>query len=566
MIVSGGSGGTFLRQLEGQPPGLYSASTDGKAAPIVAGADRQGPLRERFKVALVPGSGPHWTGEVHTLLRRRLRVFALLVACGFALNTLNVILGFVLSTTPPSYYGALLVVECATLVVIAGLVGILWSKRPLSMRTLRVIELTLIGSVMAVNLWGIYQVVRFGLPQVLDVGDMGDLLVFGLAEAVSLWCATTLIGYGMFIPNTWQRSIAVVAVMGLAPIMCALIVGFCTHAAPLRALLYFVTTLGAWMVVSGALAVFGAYRIEVLRREVFEARKLGQYQLKERLGAGGMGEVYLAEHVLLKRPCAIKLIRPERAGDPTNLLRFEREVQVTATLTHPNTVEILDYGHAEDGTFYYVMEYLPGLNLEQLVTRHGPLPPERVIYLLRQVCAALQEAHAAGLTHRDIKPGNVLVCERGGRHDVAKLVDFGLVLGHGLEHGHKLTQEGAIAGTPAYMSPEQASGKSDLDGCSDLYSLGAVTYFLLTGQPPFVRSTAMQTLAAHIYEVPAAFDRQANVPADLEAVVLQCLEKDPTRRFPGAEGLELALASCRCAGDWTREQAAVWWQERMNTL
>jgi serine/threonine-protein kinase len=245
-------------------------------------------------------------------------------------------------------------------------------------------------------------------------------------------------------------------------------------------------------------------------------------------------------------------------------VRFEREVQAMATLTHPNTVEVLDYGHAEDGTFYYVMEYLPGLSLEQLVSRHGPLPPERAVHLLRQVCGALQEAHAIGLIHRDVKPGNILVCERGGRRDVAKLLDFGLVQVHGLEQGEsKLTQEGTIAGTPAYMSPEQAAGKADLDGRSDIYSLGAVAYFLLTGHPPFVRATALQTLAAHIYESAAELDRHAGVAADLQAVVLRCLEKDPARRFPDAESLDQALAQCGCAGRWTRERADAWWLKQI---
>src|SRR5205085_1441654 len=160
----------------------------------------------------------------------------------------------------------------------------------------------------------------------------------------------------------------------------------------------------------------------------------------------------------------------ERAGDPNILRRFEREVQATATLTHPNTVQIFDYGHTEDGTFYYAMEYLPGLSLEELVRRHGPLPPERAVHLLRQVCGALREAHGIGLVHRDVKPGNVLVCERGGLHDVAKLLDFGLVRVSGLgPAGQSLTQEGMIAGTPAYMSPEQAAGQAEPDARSDLY-------------------------------------------------------------------------------------------------
>src|SRR5262249_30984221 len=230
---------------------------------------------------------------------------------------------------------------------------------------------------------------------------------------------------------------------------------------------------------------------------------------------------------------------------------FEREVQATATLTHPNTVEVFDYGRADDGTFYYVMEYLPGPSLEEEVRQRGPLPPGRAVHLLRQLCGALQEAHAAGLIHRDIKPGNVLVCERGGRCDVAKLLDFGLVRAPGPGHdGQQLTLEGALAGTPAYMSPEQAASKGDLDARSDLYSLGAVAYFLLTGQPPFVRETAVQTLAAHISEAVSPDRLRPDVPADVQALVLRCLEKDPARRFPDAASLEQALAACACAGEW----------------
>jgi serine/threonine-protein kinase len=313
-----------------------------------------------------------------------------------------------------------------------------------------------------------------------------------------------------------------------------------------------------------ALAIFGSHHITVLRQQAFQFRKLGQYQLKQRLGAGGMGEVYLAEHALLQRPCAIKLIRPERAGDPKHLRRFEREVQITATLTHPNTVQVFDYGHAADGTFYYVMEYLPGPNLEQLVKQHGPLPPERAVHFLRQVCGALQEAHATGLIHRDIKPSNIIVCERGGVFDVVKLLDFGLVhapdLGDLGKPKGELTKEGSILGTPAFMSTEQAAGK-ELDARSDIYSLGAVAYFLLSGKPPFVHETPMQTLAAHICERPAPLSGlRKDVPADLQNVIMTCLEKSPPQRFPDADSLEKALAGCQCAGQWTRECATQWWQ------
>jgi serine/threonine-protein kinase len=299
-------------------------------------------------------------------------------------------------------------------------------------------------------------------------------------------------------------------------------------------------------------------RIEVLRRQAGEARKLGQYVLKEKLGEGGMGEVYLAQHVLLRRPCALKLIRPERAIDSKNLRRFEREVQATAMLTHPNTVQVYDYGHAEDGTFYYVMEYLPGLTLEALVKQAGPLPPERAIRFLRQVCGALEEAHGRGLIHRDIKPGNVMICERGGTPDVAKLLDFGLVLPPTEDvKGDKLTQDGAVTGTPAYLSPEQAGGQEAAEARSDIYSVGTLAYFLLTGRPPFAGRTGLKLIAAHLYEVPEPLSRlRPDVPADLEAVILRCLAKDPNARFPDAGSLNAALSSCAAAEHRTARDAA----------
>jgi serine/threonine-protein kinase len=277
-----------------------------------------------------------------------------------------------------------------------------------------------------------------------------------------------------------------------------------------------------------------------------------------------MGEVHLAEHVLLRRPCAIKLIRPDRAGDPLHLRRFEREVKATATLSHPNTVQVYDYGHTDDGTFYYVMEYLPGLTLEQLVEQHGPLLANRAVHFLRQVSAALSEAHAIGLIHRDIKPGNVMVCERGGRHDTVKLLDFGLVipLGGG-PVDDKVTREGAIAGSPAYMSPEQASGQDEVDARSDIYSVGALAYFLMTGQPPFAGRSGVKMLAAHLYEPPAPLRKhRPEIPADLEAVVLKCLAKVPADRYAEVRALDVALAACDPGRPWTEQNASQWWRSR----
>jgi serine/threonine-protein kinase len=317
------------------------------------------------------------------------------------------------------------------------------------------------------------------------------------------------------------------------------------------------------MATAAAIAVFGSHKIRELHKKAHEARRIGQYRLKKVLGAGGMGTAYLAEHVLLRRPCAIKVIRPDRTDDPRTLKRFEREVQATATLTHWNTIEVYDYGHTDDGTFYYVMEYLPGMNLEDMVERHGPLPPARVVHLLRQVCQSLHEAHSIGLIHRDIKPSNIIACKRGKVHDVAKLVDFGLVKSFGnSSDAAQLTGEGVCLGSPAFMSPEQALGRSQLDARSDIYSVGVVAYFLLTGQSSFERKTPLGMLHAHVYEpfVPSRTFKQ-RVPADLQRVILRCLEKDAARRYQDARALENTLAVCGAAGDWTPERAEQWWRQ-----
>jgi eukaryotic-like serine/threonine-protein kinase len=382
-------------------------------------------------------------------------------------------------------------------------------------------------------------------------------------EFTSLRWFALLVGYGALIPNTWRRCAAVVTVLALSPLLVFAVLSLWLRPLETEVVVTILSNLALWLGVAAAVVVFTSYRIEMLRQEAADAHKLGQYVLKERLGAGGMGEVYLAEHTLLCRPCAVKLIRPDRAEDPNELLRFEREVRLTATLTHPNTIQVFDYGHTEDKIFYYVMEYLEGLTLEEIVQRHGPLPPQRAIYFLRQVCAALQEAHDIGLIHRDVKPGNVRVCERGGEHDVIKLLDFGLVLPliDALEGEKKLTKEGAIAGTPDYMSPEQAAGQQTVDGRSDIYSVGALAYYLLTGAPPFAYPSPVRILAAHLYETaPPLTERRPDVPADLEAVVLRCLAKDPNDRFPDARSLEQALAACRTSSEWSAQEAASWWR------
>jgi serine/threonine-protein kinase len=433
---------------------------------------------------------------------------------------------------------------------------VLWQSPGMSLRSLRLWELTHFGIIAAYC-----GLSRFESLAYIDVERVGRFWLPFWALASLQGFIPLILAYGVLIPNTRRRSLFVVAALTAVP-FAALAAAAVANPALRDDFTPLVIQSAATLIFPAAIAVFAAARAAALQRRAFEAERraeqVGQYILKRKLGEGGMGEVWLAEHLLLKQPCALKLIRPERAGDTAILRRFEREVQATARLKHWNTVQIFDYGHAADGTFYYVMEYLPGPTLEQLVKRHGPLPPARAVHLLRQACAALREAHAMGLIHRDIKPANMMVCERGGVHDVLKLLDFGLVKAVGLDSREEaLTQQGAIAGTPAYMSPEQASGNDHLDARADVYSLGAVAYFLLAGQPPFRRDKAIQLIVAQIHEpVRPLTELQPDVPADLQDVVLRCLEKDPARRFPDVTGLHEALAACACAGQWTEERAA----------
>jgi eukaryotic-like serine/threonine-protein kinase len=528
---------------------------------------------DRIRVALVAGPGLQQPSEFYGFLLRRLRIFSLMMAGGLAVliglllwDLVGAIQAGVIEELGGYSFVRFVLINLGIPLAVSALSALLlWWRPPASLGGLRAIELLITGTVAAVILWDMAYAEWYGLLEQTSAQESPrNLRAFrgAYVESTSLRWFCLLVGYSALIPNTWRRCAAVVSALALSPLVMFAVFSFWVRPLETGVAIRVLTGLAFWIGVAAGIVVFASYRIEVLRQQVAKARKLGQYLLKERLGAGGMGEVYLAEHILLRRPCALKLIRPERAGDPEHLRRFEREVRLTATLTHPNTVQVFDYGHAEDGTFYYVMEYLPGLTLEEIVGRHGPLPPQRAIYFLRQVCGALQEAHAIGLIHRDIKPGNVMVCERGGQHDVVKLLDFGLVLPVvGAADGEKLTQEGTIAGTPAYMSPEQAGEQENLDARSDIYSLGALAYFLLTGQPPFVCSSAVRTLAAHLYETPAPLTQnRPDVPGDLEAVVLRCLAKHPADRFPDAESLEEALAACRTAGQWSAQEAATWWR------
>lgn len=515
------------------------------------------------KVELVEESGGGLTTQTQRLLQTRLRAASLVLFVGSGVFLLKTIVtgGLPGLRQPELISGQQLLLGFHVFhVTMLGLATVVLVRRSqyLSLRQLRLAEL-------AIFFWtGLF------FLRVQHFNSLYCATVYGfIPNPAGMWFML-IFTYAIFIPNTWRRAAAVLGMLALAPVAWSMFdMTFFETIARCRDQYDEFPTLVLMMATGFGTGVLGTHMIGTLRREAYEAKQLGQYRLKDLIGSGGMGEVYLAEHQLMKRPCALKVIRPGKADDPKVLARFEREVRATAALSHWNTVEIYDYGRTEDGTFYYVMEYLPGKSLAQLVEEFGPLPAGRVIYLLRQTCEALHEAHATGLIHRDIKPGNIFAAKRGGFYDVAKLLDFGLAkpLPNSTGADIELTQDGSITGSPLFMSPEQALGENEPDARGDIYSLGAVAYYMLTAHAPFEGDTAMKVLVAHAREQPVApSQRRSDIPSDLEQVVLRCLAKRPEDRFQDALSLAQALSECAAAADWSRERAEQWWYESENVL
>jgi serine/threonine protein kinase len=321
------------------------------------------------------------------------------------------------------------------------------------------------------------------------------------------------------------------------------------------------------LLIAAAIAIFVflivvAKQKRAVQEAVLVAKELGQYALEEKLGEGGMGAVYKARHKLMRRPTAIKLLHPDKVSDAA-LARFEREVQLTSQLNHPNTIAIYDYGRTPEGVFYYAMEYLDGINLEDLVTKFGPLPEGRVVDILRQVCGSLGEAHGIGLVHRDIKPANLVLNMRGGIFDFVKVLDFGLVKAMDEKKEMQLTAANTVTGTPLYLSPEAIDRPDTVDSRTDVYAIGAVGYFLLTGTPVFQGTTLVEICMAHLKKAPQSPSERLGRPisAQLEAILLQCLAKDRSERFADMQSIADELLRCACAATWTRANAAAWWQQ-----
>jgi hypothetical protein len=491
--------------------------------------------------------------EVLAQVRGRVRLLALLILVAFAFdlvvyagNWAAILLGYQL---PDSFFetGAFQAINLAAAVASAGLWWVAGSRRVSTSHLYALglaYQIAICFIIAMITFWQ-YYVAHQMLPNLT-------------------WVPVVVILFPLILPGPPRRMLmAAVAAGAMSPLALLLLdlTGKVT------------TDIDAYVqtVVHSAIAVgfayLGARIVYGLGREVTAARELGSYRLVERLGQGGMGEVWRARHRLLARAAAIKLIRPASVQDAgaseEARRRFEREAQVIARLRSPHTIELFDFGVASDGSFYYVMELLNGFDFAALVQQFGPVPAERAIYLLRQVCHSLSEAESCGLVHRDIKPANIFVCRYGEDCDFVKVLDFGITktTRASVDTTLALTQLSVIRGTPAFIAPEQALGRSDLDGRVDIYATGCVAYWLLTGQLVFDAETPTAMLVHHASTppTPPSARTELSVPAALDQLVLSCLAKDPAARPQSARELSRRLAEVESMTPWNEERARDWW-------
>jgi tRNA A-37 threonylcarbamoyl transferase component Bud32 len=508
-------------------------------------------LAERGKRA---PSVPRDSVEGRQLLQTRLSMlarFATLITLGFGLLG-GGIMSIVHMADGPWHWRATALHLSGSLVY-----GSIWAiaagRRQLSAAVLGGLDLLLVfATALSFALMG-WQMPLGARPEMLGV--------FGIGQALA--------ARAVFIPCTSRRT-ALVGAVSTLPIVIFTYLYYSTYAPPdyiasPPAYTYMAAILCASVVVMTAITSRVIYG---LREKVREARELGQYTLVEKIGSGGMGVVYRAKHAMLRRRTAVKLLLPERAAEQ-DLTRFEREAQLTSLLSHPNTVSVYDFGRTPDGTFYYAMEYLDGVDLDTLVRLDGPQPPARVVHLLLQACGALAEAHGIGLIHRDIKPQNLLLCESAGLCDVIKVVDFGLVKALPPESGAELaitnpaalSAVNTVVGTPLYMAPEAIVAPASIDARGDLYALGAVAYYLLAGSPPFQGKSIVEICGHHLHTPPQPLSARLGrpVPPELEAVVLSCLAKPREARPESARELAARLAACKIEPAWSDADARRWW-------
>ncbi len=408
--------------------------------------------------------------------------------------------------------------------------------------------------------YGIALAMYLGTPR----SGVPEMVYHNLAPS---WVAVWMLFYAIVVPAPPGR--VLVALLGsatAAPVVIAWVMQHSQLDFRMSNSMFFMMNVLPYLICAG-MAYLGARVVYRLGTDVSRARELGSYKLVERLGQGGMGEVWRATHQMLAREAAIKFIRPEAiaASSPAEarlmLRRFELEARATASLTSAHTIDLYDFGVTDDGRFYYVMELLDGVDMEHLVTRYGPLPAARAVHFMRQVCQSLDEAHAKGIIHRDVKPANIYVCRSGRVHDFVKVLDFGLVAHRAAaETDAKLTRPDQAVGTPAFMPPEIALGHV-ADARADLYGIGCVAYWLLTGRPVF-EGGFYDVVSKHLRETPDPPSRHAAfpLPPELDALILQCLEKEPERRPASARELELRLRRLALETAWPDEEAERWWQ------
>jgi len=501
--------------------------------------------------------------ETEALLREILKAGSLvviLVLGGFLVRDI------MFSTLPYS------VAPRAALIAIYAALGVLLvSRRPLRLRQLRACEFCILW---LVALWFATDRYHFTLEWAVRRDVAQVMFAIDFSVLAYLFLSTT---YGIFVPNTWRRALKMVGAMVSMPVVVLLAVRvfhpeeFAFIWAEVLAINH-VTSLALMLLIGLLVPIWGVHLIHSLRRAAFEAKQLGQYTLTERIGAGGMGEVWKAKHRLLVRPAAIKLIKPEMVSDvnPARsrafIQSFEREAQSTASLRSTHTVELYDFGITEDASFFYVMELLNGLDLETLVEHFGAVPATRAVYLLLQACDSLAEAHARGLIHRDVKPANLYVCRMGLSCDFVKVLDFGLVRAEKQRTGDATGGGEGLLGTPGYMAPEIVLGTAEASERSDIYALGCVCYWLLTGSRVFECDTPVEVAMRHVNTtpVPPSQATELPVPTELDEIVLACLHKEPSGRPQTVEELSRLLLDCDLEGGWSQRDARRWWSLHMN--
>lgn len=510
-------------------------------------------MDERLKtdtaIPLTGATGGSFEKELRELLRHRTRLMAVIVfvVAGFV----AVVDRFVVSVSPDLRSGLVpweQAIRLGTLAIFGIAFGLTY-----------ILE----GSARK------FQLLAFWVVAIVLVVSVALMASLHPAEEPYLAVALTLFVYAVFIPSPARYPLWLGILALVSFVMSAVMTYTFVEEAPLfwdkmggGAALRDHLILGATGVaVLGFVAYVASRTLYSLRQTAHEATRLGNYIIEEELGEGGMGRVFRARHSLIRRPTAIKVMQVAGEDQGAAIQRFEREVQLSATLSHPNTITIYDFGHTPDNRFYYVMEYLQGLDIQKLVDKFGPFTAARGVFVLSQVCSALSEAHERGIVHRDIKPSNVFLTTRGGLYDYVKVLDFGLAKQVTDEKAVSLTKTGVALGTPRYISPEAIRGAENIDARSDIYCLGAVAYFMLTGRPPFDAVTAAELMIDHLKATPPPLSQisELPIPEQLEAIVLKCLEKAPEDRFQSTARMESALRAVPIEDPWDQAKAHEWW-------